>query len=75
MFTTDHGALSPLPNGGKMKTYSFTLNEQQIQVIAAGLENLPFKVSASVIREMNEQFQAQQIPPPPVEVTDEKDAA
>jgi hypothetical protein len=50
-----------------MKTFTFNLNEDQLNVIAAGLGELPLKHSNSVLQELTKQFQAQQkVPTEPV---------
>jgi hypothetical protein len=43
-------------------TYTLTLTQEQIQVIAAGLENLPFKVAAPVINDLQRQIADQRKP-------------
>lgn len=42
------------------KTYSLKLDEQQVNIIGAGLGELPFKISSSVINELNKQLMEQQ---------------
>lgn len=36
--------------------YEIKLNEQQLAVIGAGLQELPFKVAVAVINELNDQI-------------------
>ena len=43
-------------------TYTLTLTQEQINTIAAGLGELPFKASAPVIQELQKQIQAQTKP-------------
>lgn len=41
------------------KVFKLELSEQAIQVVGAGLSELPYKHSATVINEINKQIQAQ----------------
>lgn len=41
------------------KVFKLELSEQAVQVIGAGLSELPYKHSAIVINEINKQIQAQ----------------
>jgi hypothetical protein len=43
-------------------TFTLTLTQEQLNIIAAGLCELPFKVSASVIKELQNQIQVQSKP-------------
>jgi hypothetical protein len=43
-------------------TYTLTLTQEQLQVVAAGLSELPFKHSAPVVAEINKQVSEQRKP-------------
>jgi hypothetical protein len=51
-------------------TYTFTLTQDQLQVIAAGLQELPFKFSAPVVAEINKQVSEQRKPQPVAEAAE-----
>lgn len=40
-------------------TYTITLTQEQLQIVAGGLENLPFKIAAPVVGEINKQISEQ----------------
>jgi hypothetical protein len=42
--------------------YTLALTQEQIQVLGAGLENLPFKVAAPIIAEIQKQIADQRKP-------------
>jgi hypothetical protein len=50
-------ALAPLDNN--MKTFNISLNEDQINTVAAGLNELPAKFANPVLQEITKQLQAQ----------------
>lgn len=41
------------------KVFKLELSEQAMQVVGAGLSELPYKLSATVINDINKQIQAQ----------------
>ena len=43
-------------------TYTLTLTQDQLQLIAGALEQLPFRVAAPMISEINRQIQGQNKP-------------
>lgn len=43
-----------------MKTFTFTFTEEQINILAAGLGELPLKHSNPVLQDMSKQLQEQQ---------------
>ena len=43
--------------------YTLTLSDEQMQIIGAALAELPFRVAAPVISEINKQLAAQQPKP------------
>jgi hypothetical protein len=43
-------------------TYTLTLSQEQLNVIAAGLSELPFKHAAPVVAEINKQVSGQMKP-------------
>ena len=45
------------------KEYTFTLTESEINIINAGLQELPFKLAVMVINKMSQQFREQQAIP------------
>lgn len=48
--------------------YQLEVTEQEINIISAGLSELPFRVSAGLIQKLQQQINEQtQVAPPPVE--------
>jgi hypothetical protein len=43
-------------------TYTLTLTQEQLQVIAAGLGELPMKIAAPLVQEINKQIAGQMKP-------------
>ncbi len=44
------------------KTYTFTLNESALNIVGAALGEIPFKVAAPVVNELNRQIAEQNAP-------------
>jgi hypothetical protein len=43
-----------------MKTFQLTFNQQQLQILNAALVEMPFKMAAPLIEEINNQLRQQQ---------------
>lgn len=43
-------------------TYTLALTQEQLSVIAAGLQELPFKLAAPIVAEINKQISTQMQP-------------
>lgn len=48
------------------KTFTLVVDEQQLMTIGGALRELPYRVSAPVLHELEKQVQAQQAPPAPL---------
>ena len=58
-----------------MKTYTFTISEQHLQIISAALGKLSYEAVAETIHELQTQVNAQNQPEPPRVVSGDDKAA